>query len=204
MDASRKNPGSIHDEKRLIQFSRLCRKSGHISAGGENPLSAGDNSHSGAGTVIVGVNSLCITGVAIDIEDSLAFVGVDDVDEDIIKEYEERFLAYINDDMNMPGAMSVVWEIARNAKKSIKFADLLLKFDKVLGLDMKNAENYLLEFKHEESEELPEEIKALVEERKQARAEKNWAKSDEIRDRIISLGYSIKDTKDGIIVKKEN
>ena len=130
--------------------------------------------------------------------------GVDDVDEDIIKEYEERFLAYINDDMNMPGAMSVVWEIARNAKKSIKFADLLLKFDKVLGLDIKNAENYLLEFKHEESEELPEEIKALVEERKQARAEKNWAKSDEIRDRIISLGYSIKDTKDGIIVKKEN
>lgn len=130
--------------------------------------------------------------------------GVDDVDEDIIKEYEERFLAYINDDMNMPGAMSVVWEIARNAKKSIKFADLLLKFDKVLGLDMKNAENYLLEVKHEESEELPEEIKALVEERKQARAEKNWAKSDEIRDRIISLGYGIKDTKDGIIVKKEN
>lgn len=130
--------------------------------------------------------------------------GVDDVDEDIIKEYEERFLAYINDDMNMPGAMSVVWEIARNAKKSIKFADLLLKFDKVLGLDMKNAENYLLEFKHEESEELPEKIKALVEERKQARAEKNWAKSDEIRDMIISLGYSIKDTKDGIIVKKEN
>lgn len=130
--------------------------------------------------------------------------GVDDVDEDIIKEYGERFLAYINDDMNMPGAMSVVWEIARNAKKSIKFADLLLKFDKILGLDMKNAEKYLLEFKHEESEELPEKIKALVEERKQARAEKNWAKSDEIRDRIISLGYSIKDTKDGIIVKKEN
>ena len=51
---------------------------------------------------------------------------------------------------------------------------------------------------------VPEEIKALVEERKQARAEKNWVKSDEIRDRIISLGYSIKDTKDGIIVKKEN
>ena len=130
--------------------------------------------------------------------------GVDDVDEDIIKEYEERFLAYINDDMNMPGAMSVVWEIARNTKKSTKFADLLLKFDKVLGLDMKNAEKYLLEFKHEENEELPEEIKVLVEERKQVRAEKNWAKSDEIRDKIISLGYSIKDTKDGIIVKKEN
>lgn len=130
--------------------------------------------------------------------------GADDVEEDVIKEYEEKFLSYINDDMNMPGAMSVVWDIARNTKKSAKFANLLLKFDEVLGLDMKNAENYLLEFKHEESEELPKEIKVLVEERKQARAEKNWAKSDEIRDRIISLGYSIKDTKDGIIVKKEN
>lgn len=130
--------------------------------------------------------------------------GVDDVDEDIIKEYEERFLAYINDDMNMPGAMSVVWDIARNTKKSAKFANLLLKFDEVLGLDMKNAEKYLVKFKQNDSEELPAEIKKLVEERKNARAEKNWAKSDEIRDKIISLGYSIKDTKDGIIVKKEN
>lgn len=130
--------------------------------------------------------------------------GADDVEEDVYKEYEEKFLSYINDDMNMPGAMSVVWDIARNTKKSAKFANLLLKFDEVLGLDMKNAEKYLVKFKQNDSEELPAEIKKLVEERKNARAEKNWAKSDEIRDKIISLGYSIKDTKDGIIVKKEN
>ena len=130
--------------------------------------------------------------------------GADDVEEDVIKEYEEKFLSYINDDMNMPGAMSVVWDIARNTKKSAKFANLLLKFDEVLGLDMKNAEKYLVKFKQNDSEELPAEIKKLVEERKNARAEKNWAKSDEIRDKIISLGYSIKATKDGIIVKKEN
>ena len=130
--------------------------------------------------------------------------GADDVEEDVIKEYEEKFLSYINDDMNMPGAMSVVWDIARNTKKSAKFANLLLKFDEVLGLDMKNAEKYLVKFKQNDSGELPAEIKKLVEERKNARAEKNWAKSDEIRDKIISLGYSIKDTKDGIIVKKEN
>ena len=124
--------------------------------------------------------------------------------DEAVKEYEEKFLSYINDDMNMPGAMSVVWDIARNTKKSAKFANLLLKFDEVLGLDMKNAEKYLVKFKQNDSEELPAEIKKLVEERKNARAEKNWAKSDEIRDKIISLGYSIKDTKDGIIVKKEN
>ena len=106
--------------------------------------------------------------------------GADDVEEDVIKEYEEKFLSYINDDMNMPGAMSVVWDIARNTKKSAKFANLLLKFDEVLGLDMKNAEKYLVKFKQNDSEELPAEIKKLVEERKNARAEKNWAKSDEI------------------------
>ena len=130
--------------------------------------------------------------------------GADDVEEDVIKEYEEKFLSYINDDMNMPGAMSVVWDIARNTKKSAKFANLLLKFDEVLGLDMKNAEKYLVKFKQNDSEELPAEIKKLVEERKNARAEKNWAKSDEIRDKIISLGYSIKDTKDEKKKKKEN
>ncbi|MFR7665942.1 MAG: DALR domain-containing protein, partial [Clostridia bacterium] len=78
--------------------------------------------------------------------------GADDVEEDVIKEYEEKFLSYINDDMNMPGAMSVVWDIARNTKKSAKFANLLLKFDEVLGLDMKNAEKYLVKFKQNDSE----------------------------------------------------
>lgn len=124
--------------------------------------------------------------------------GTDKIEDSEIEEYKSKFLEYINDDMNMTGAMSVVWTIARNTKKSNKFAQLLEEFDKVLGLDIKNARKYLA------GNELPSEIQELIEERKQARAEKNWAKSDEIRDIIISKGYSIKDTKDGIIVKKEN
>ena len=128
--------------------------------------------------------------------------GADEIEESIISEYKEKFSNYINDDMNMPGAMSVVWEIARNTKKSKSFAELLLEFDKVLGLDIKNAEQYLKEFK-QENEELPDDIKDLITERNKARENKNWQKSDELRDKIISMGYSIKDTKDGIIVKKE-
>ena len=128
--------------------------------------------------------------------------GADEIEESIISEYKEKFSNYINDDMNMPGAMSVVWEIARNTKKSKSFAELLLEFDKVLGLDIKNAEQYLKEFK-QENEELPDDIKDLITERSKARENKNWQKSDELRDKIISMGYSIKDTKDGIIVKKE-
>lgn len=128
--------------------------------------------------------------------------GADEIEESIISEYKEKFSNYINDDMNMPGAMSVVWEIARNTKRSKSFAELLLEFDKVLGLDIKNAEQYLKEFK-QENEELPDDIKDLITERNKARENKNWQKSDELRDKIISMGYSIKDTKDGIIVKKE-
>ena len=51
--------------------------------------------------------------------------------------------------------------------------------------------------------ELPEEIQKLVEERKEARANKDWNKSDELRDKLVSLGYTVKDTKDGMIVGRE-
>lgn len=129
--------------------------------------------------------------------------GTDIVEESVIKEYKDKFDNFVNDDMNIPGAMSVVWEVVRNAKKSSQFSKLLLEFDKVLGLDIINSEKYLEEFKNSQAEELSDEIKELVEQRKQARANKDWSKSDELRDLIISKGYSIKDTKDGIIVKKE-
>lgn len=129
--------------------------------------------------------------------------GTDIVEDSVIKEYKNKFDNFVNDDMNIPGAMSVVWEVVRNAKKSSQFSDLLVEFDKVLGLDIINSEKYLEEFKNSQTEELPEEIKELVEQRKQARENKDWNKSDAIRDLIISKGYSIKDTKDGIIVKKE-
>ena len=129
--------------------------------------------------------------------------GEDEIDNLQLEEYKNTFENYINDDMNMPGAMSVVWEVARNSKKSKKLASLLLEFDKVLGLDIKNACKYLEKFENNENiEDIPDEIKALIEERKKARENKDWTKSDELRDIITNKGYSIKDTKEGIIVTK--
>ena len=121
--------------------------------------------------------------------------GKDEVDEDVINEYEERFHKAINDDLNMPAAMGVVWEVVRQDKKSDKFAKLLLKFDTVLGLKIDEECN-------KPKEELPEEILKLIEERKKARENKEWDKSDELRDIIKEKGYEIKDTKDGMEVKK--
>ena len=117
-------------------------------------------------------------------------------EEEKIKEYENRFHEAINDDLNMPLAMGVVWEVIREEKKSKKYAELIEKFDEVLGLDLKNYQNYQKEI------EIPENIKELIEKRNQARKEKNWEESDKIRDEIQKLGYNIKDTKEGIKIEK--
>ena len=116
----------------------------------------------------------------------------EDVSDEVINGFEERFLDAINDDLNMPLALSVVWDVIKYDKKSKKLADLLLKFDSVLGLNIDKQEKI----------NLPEEINEIIKQRKQARENKDWNKSDELRDKLISLGYNIKDTKDGMIVTK--
>ena len=116
-----------------------------------------------------------------------------------INEYKSRFLETINDDLNIPSAMGIVWEIIRNPEKSNQYAELLLDFDKVLGLDLINSQKYLEE---EKKIELPEEIKELIEKRKIARENKEWNKSDEIREQLKEKGYLVKDTKDGMNVEK--
>ena len=118
-------------------------------------------------------------------------------DEDIrkLKEIENNFNKAINDDMNMPLAMSYVWELARYEKKSSKIAELLQKFDKVLAIKI-DKEN------KEDKNKIPQEILKLVEQRKKAREEKNWQESDRIRDLIKEKGYEIKDTKEGVEINK--
>lgn len=125
--------------------------------------------------------------------------GTIDISNEKIKEYEDKFLATINDDLNMPAAMGIVWEIIRNQEKSKQYAKLLLKFDKVLGLDLENSKQYLEEAKQIE---LPEEIAELLEKRKQARENKDWKIADQIRDQLKEKGYSVKDTKEGMTVEK--
>ncbi len=125
--------------------------------------------------------------------------GNEEISDEEINAYKAKFLDAINDDLNMPLAMSIVWEVARNEKKSRKLSDLLDDFDKVLGLDLSNSEKYI---KEQENIEVPEEVLELVEERKKAREEKNWSLSDELRDKIKDKGYIVKDTKEGMTIEK--
>ncbi len=116
------------------------------------------------------------------------------IDKNIISKYEEQFLDAINDDMNMPVAISIVWEIAKEKEKSNDFYELIKKFDSVLSLDLdKNDKGDI---------NIPEDIKLILNERKDARKNKNFTKSDELRDKLKELGYIVKDTKDGQIIEK--
>ena len=116
------------------------------------------------------------------------------IDKNIISKYEEQFLDAINDDMNMPVAISIVWEIAKEKEKSNDFYELIKKFDSVLSLDLVKNDK--------EDINIPEDIKLILNERKDARKNKNFAKSDELRDKLKELGYIVKDTKDGQIIEK--
>ena len=121
--------------------------------------------------------------------------GTEIVEDKVVNQYEERFHKAINDDLNMPLAMGVVWEVIRNEKKSPKFAELLLKFDTVMGLKIDEEDS--------KQNDIPEEIMRLIEERRIARENKDWAASDRLRDLINDKGYNIKDTKDGMEITKK-
>ncbi len=114
-----------------------------------------------------------------------------------LKEAEEKFHKAINDDLNMPLAMSFVWEVAKYDKKNLQIAKLLEKFDTVLGIKIDK-----MNIEEDQSEEIEQEIIDLLEQRKIARENKDWAKSDEIRDIINRKGYIVKDTKEGQIINR--
>ena len=124
--------------------------------------------------------------------------GIEDVENNIIDGYEARFHNAINDDLNMPEALSILWEVVKIEKKSKKIANLILKMDSVLGLDLVNSKKYI----EEKQEDIPEEIKELVEERAKQKLNKNYEKADEIRNKIIELGYQLKDTSEGTEITK--
>jgi len=110
--------------------------------------------------------------------------------------WKDDFLKAVNDDLNMPQAMAVLNEML---KSEILPADKLvtaLDFDTVLGLEFKNLSKV---------EEIPKEIQKMADERKIARDQKDWKKSDELRDKLINLGYEITDYPDNrFILRKHN
>lgn len=110
-------------------------------------------------------------------------------DKKINKEYLSEFEEAINDDLNLPTALQVLWKLIRDEKATGKIKTIE-KMDEVFGLDLLKVEKV----------EITKDVKDLIKERDKVRKEKDWAKSDELRDKIIELGYQVADTPEGTTV----
>ncbi len=118
---------------------------------------------------------------------------------------QQIFSAAVNDDLNIPEAFAALFNLVREVNSALHggrissaeagaVLELFTRFDTVLGV---------IAFGRQPLDEaLPAEIEALSAARAQARAEKNWAESDRIRDTLIAMGWSVRDSKEGQRVKK--
>ena len=104
-------------------------------------------------------------------------------------EFREKFLTAINDDLNLPRAMATIQEMLKSDIPSTEKHATILDFDRVLGLSLDQVDK---------PQEIPPDVQALVDARRRARASKDWAGSDRLRDEILALGYTVKDTRDGM------
>ena len=109
----------------------------------------------------------------------------------------EQFLEAAGDDLNIPKALGVAWTLIRSNIKSADIYDALLKMDGILGLNLAQYEP-----EQQQDEPLPAEIAQLAEERQKARANKDWALSDNLREELRAKGYEAVDSKEGQRIKK--
>lgn len=108
-----------------------------------------------------------------------------------LAEPRARFRAAIRDDLNAPRAFETVWSVARSALPAAAKRALLLEFDEILGLGLASATP-----RHAAQEQDPR-IDALVAARQAARAQRDFAEADRIRDLLRAEGVELEDTREG-------
>jgi cysteinyl-tRNA synthetase len=118
------------------------------------------------------------------------------VDQTVLEDndYYQKFLDALNNDMNTPQALAVLWEMVKSDLDSTIKAATILKMDEVFGLKLEESVGKPIE--------VPEEVQKLLNERETARENKNFKQSDELRDQIKKLGFEVLDTPNGQKVKK--
>jgi len=122
-----------------------------------------------------------------------------------------EFDTAMSDDFNTALALSNLFSYFKAIKSKVNKNDLTAKLDvenlrktySLLGLFTKNANDFIKEVDGKYSSAIPSEVIALADERFLARKNKDWAKSDELRDKIAELGYIVKDAKDGYNLEKK-
>ena len=115
-----------------------------------------------------------------------------------VQNFSARFRQMINNDLNMPQALAVLWEVAKSSIPSEDKYDLLIDFDTILGLGLKEV------VPASSDSTIPQNLEKLLAQREQKRKEKKWEEADIVRQKIAEAGYLVKDTPQGPrLIKKE-
>ena len=110
--------------------------------------------------------------------------------------YKEKFISAINNDLNIPSAIALMWDLIKDKKvPDNEKKKLLLDFDNVLGLGLSSIKLV--------QQPVPVEIEKLAKEREKFRYEKNFKEADRVRKEIEEKGYLVEDTPTGTSVKEK-
>lgn len=110
-----------------------------------------------------------------------------------VEVYKGKFLSAINDDLNMPQVLAMVWDLLKDQQLgSAQKLSLIEDFDKVMGLKLAGISS---------EPAVPAEVSELVQKRQEARTAKNWAESDRLRNEISNLGFVVEDGPKGQTVR---
>lgn len=111
-----------------------------------------------------------------------------------VEKYRADFVEAVNDDLNTPRALAVLWEMLKSNIPSNDKYDLAMTFDEVFGLGLSKTQKRQIS-------KTPDNVKILVEEREKLRKGGKWQEADKVRQEIENKGYEVEDTESGPKVK---
>ena len=123
------------------------------------------------------------------------FLNFGKADGCVLEDFKKRFVDFIEDDLNMPQALALVWELLKAEETDADKRATLMDFDRVLGLGLESYSAPKVE--------VPEKIRELADERDEARKKKNWKRADALREEIEAAGWLVEDLSVGYELKRK-
>ncbi|MCX6757967.1 MAG: cysteine--tRNA ligase [Candidatus Nomurabacteria bacterium] len=194
----------LHNEHLMVNGKKMSKSAGNfytlrdLIEKGINPIAFRYWLYTGHYRTKVNFTLESVKGAQIALERLIkAFMPLMDVTNGIInQEYKKEFIECMDDDLNTPKAIALLWQLIADVSVSdSEKKSTLLDFDKVFGFGLDKVKKL-------SDEIIPEQVLAIAEERKLARDNKEFRKSDELRAEINSLGYEVKDLPNGFKISK--
>lgn len=113
-----------------------------------------------------------------------------EVETSVFNEYKNKFVSFLEDDINTANAISVIYDVLKAETNDLTKYELIKDFDRVLGLELTTETNNT-------SEVDTEFINSKIEERNEAKKNKNYELADKIRNELLEMGVILKDTREG-------